>query len=149
MFRSLLLSCLFFGLISMILPYDRRSEWMSLLLIAVLMLSFVGNFSAADWVFPESEEIVSETSEVLPEAAALRSAVSSEIFSLTGEPPVSVESDLEKQGDSYSLTQIRVVIRVGNEKEVQDALQKAFSFQGFTVIREETDRSDGGLNLSP
>lgn len=137
MLQSLLLSCLFFGLISMILPSDRRFEWVYLLLIVVLLLSVLIGVSEGGFVFPEPEVFWEENS-MLPESQALYSTVSSRVEDLTGYPPVSVESDLSKNEDTYTLTWVRVVLRAGNEKEVQDALRDAFSFEGFVVIREET-----------
>ncbi len=141
MLVSLLLSCLFFGLISMILPSGRKTEWIYVLLISVLILSVGSQLGKMDFSFPESEDAILEFSDSSPESAALQSAVSDKVLSLTGQTPLSVESDLQCYEDTYELTWIRVVIRSGNEQEVQRALQEAFSFQGFAVVREDSDGS--------
>lgn len=150
MLVSLLLSCLFFGLISMILPSDHRNEWLFLLLISVLILS-VCNHVTAEGVLPDfSEEsfTASESSSSRsPESAALHSAVSSQVVSLTGNAPLSVESDLQRKGEEYQLSWIRVKIRDGNEKEVQNALQEAFSFEGFFVSKVDDGGSGKDINL--
>lgn len=147
MLVSLLLSCLFFGLISMILPSGRKSEWIYVLLISVLILSVGSHLGMMDFSIPETEDVSSEASDLLPESVALQSAVSNHVFSLTGQMPILVESDLQRRENTYELTWIRVVIRSGNEQEVQDALQKDFSFQGFTVVRENTDGSHQDFHL--
>ena len=150
MLVSLLLSCLFFGLISMILPSHRRNEWISLLLISVLILS-VWNQISAEGVLPElsvESFTVSDSFEShSPESAALHSAVSSQVYSLTGSSPLSVESDLQRMDETYQLSWIRVKIRDGNEKEVQNALQEAFSFEGFFVTKVDDDGPGEDLNL--
>ena len=147
MLVSLLLSCLFFGLISMILPSDRRNEWIHLLLVSLLILSACNHVLTFDFPSEFPEEIVPEITEVFPESAALHSAVSSQVLSLTGSAPLSVESDLRHNGNEYQLTWIRVEIQDGNEKEVQDALQTVFSFEGFTVRKIQGDRSGEDLDL--
>ena len=150
MLVSLLLSCLFFGLISMALPSDRRNEWIYLLLIAVLTVSFLGYFGTRE-ILPEiPEESVSaeDFSGMFPESAALHSAVSTHITSLTGSPPSSVESDLKREGEGYQLSWIYVEIQDGNEKEVQYALQKAFSFEGFTVVKANQTQCGDDLDVS-
>ena len=147
MLVSLLLSCLFFGLISMVLPSGRKTEWIYVLLISVLILSVGSHLGAMDFSLPETEDIFGKAPDLLPESAALQSAVSNHVFSLTGQMPLSVESDLQRREDTYVLTWIRVVIRSGNEQEVQDALQKDFSFPGFTVIREDSAGSRQDFHL--
>ena len=149
MLVSVLLSCLFFGLISMILPFDRRSEWVYFLLIVVLMISVGTRITEIDFTIPDVEEFTSEYDQSLPEAAAVESAVSTHVLSLTGSAPISVDCDLRREGKSYRLTRISVVITKGEEKEVQSALETAFSFRGFTVVREKTDQSDQALGVSP
>ncbi len=149
MLVSLLLSCLFFGLISMILPSDKKTEWIYVLLIAILILSIGSHLSNMDFTLPEPEEFFPENVSAFPESAALESAVSLQVYSLTGQSPLSVESDLQRKGDDYELTRISVVLRSGNEKEVQDALQKSFSFQGFIVTSQEVDGSGEDFHLLP
>lgn len=149
MLVSLLLSCLFFGLISMILPSDKKTEWIYVLLICVLILSVGSHLSNVDFTLPEPGEYFPQDVAVFPEAAALESAVSSKVCSLTGQTPLSVESDLQRQENGYELTRILVVIQSGNEKEVQDALQKSFSFPGFSVVSKEGDGSGENFNVLP
>ena len=149
MLVSLLLSCLFFGLISMILPSGRKSEWIYVLLISVLILSVGSHLGKMDFALPQIEDVSTGTPDLLPESAALQSAVANHVFSLTGQMPLSVESDLKRRDDGYELTWIRVVIRSGKEQEVQDVLQKTFSFKGFTVIRGNFDGSRQDFHLFP
>ncbi len=147
MLVSLLLSCLFFGLISMILPSGRKTEWIYVLLISVLILSVGSHLGKMNFSLPQTEDVSIETPDLFPESVALQTAVSNYVFSLTGQMPLSVESDLKCQENVYELTWIRVVIRSGKEWEVQDALQKYFSFQGFTVVREDFDGSHQDFHL--
>ncbi len=149
MLKALLIACLFFGLITMILMEDRRSEWIYLLLLSVLVFSVGSGLIGTDFALPDREEFLPDQESFLPESEALASAVSDEVLMLTGERPVSVRSDLRRDEDSYSLTRIRVVIRTGDETEVQNALQKSFSFEGFTVVREEADGPGGSFGVLP
>ncbi len=141
MVKSLLIACLFLGLISMILPDDRRGEWVRLLLIVVLMISLTVKVFETDWKsFPfESEQHSLSVSS--PEKTVLHHTVSDKVKSLTGVPPLSVESDFAVEGEEVTLSYIYVVIRSGNGEEVQNALRDAFSFGGITVVEKE-DGSD-------
>ncbi len=149
MLVSLLLSCLFFGLISMILPSDKKTEWIYVLLISVLIFSVGSHLSEIKFSLPEPKEYYPEDVSALPESAALEAAVSLQVYSLTGQHPLSVESDLQRREENYELTRILVVIRSGNEKEVQDALRKTFSFQGITVVSQKDNRSGEVFHLLP
>ena len=118
------------------------------MLIFVLIVSIGSQVGKMDLSLPEIENFQFEINGVFPEASVLETIVSNRVHSLTGQNPVSVESDLERLGDSYKLTWIRVVIPSGNEQEVQNALQKDFSFQGFTVVRESEGEFGDGFHLS-
>lgn len=137
MLKSLLLACLFFGLISMIVPYGAKSEWVYFLLICVLFVSVAANLSGVRFSFPEVSQIpVEET--LAPQTAMLRTTVSEEVIRLTGSPPARVDIDLEADDGTYVLNTVYVVISAGDEREVEYALRQTFSFQGIFVLREET-----------
>ncbi len=135
--QSLLLTCLFFGLISMILPLTGKTEWIYLLLLLVVASSLISTlFREVEFGEIDSRQSV-EYDVSAPSSAALNLAVSSQVRQLTGEVPISVENDLSLVGEEYRLTQITVVLQAGDEKEVQYALEKAFSFPGFTVVTQD------------
>lgn len=148
MLKALLIVCLFFGLISMIAIGGKKQEWIYLLLLFILVLSVGADLLKREVSLPESDVNSAETYQALPETQALHSAVASHVRTLTGEYPVSVESDLSSNGEDYGLTYIRVVIRVGDAKEVERALCQSFSFGGFAV-RRAPEASGEDLGLAP
>ncbi len=135
MLTYLLISSLFFGLIVMLLPTDRKSDWIYVIIIAVLFLSFFLHFSRSDFSISLPEIPIDATSASVEEQA-LSFAVSQEVFRLTGGYPARVECDLTSSGEEYTLSKIHVIISEGDAKEVEYALQKTFAFSGFTVTRE-------------
>ena len=122
----------------MILPATSKTNYIYLLLILVLLLSLCGSVVDLDFDFiiPQEDQTNFETA--LPESAVLHSVISARVKELTGETPVSVESDLSQNEKGYRLTRIFVVIRWGEELEVQNALEETFSFSGFVVSKVET-----------
>ncbi len=140
MFQSILIASLFFGLIIMLLPSDRKSDWIYFMIIAILFLSIGANLIFCDFSLTLPEfSYEEETTD--PEQQALAYAVSREVLVLTGEPPLSVECDLTKSEDGYRLSCITVVLQKGDSKEVKYALQETFSFREITVIGENTEGS--------
>lgn len=148
MLKAVLIVCLFFGLISMVAVGGKKQEWIYLLLLFTLVLSVGADFVRREIFLPESDGDSVETYQALPESQALHSAVASHVRTLTGEYPLSVESDLAVDGEEYRLTYIRVVIRTGDEKEVERALCQTFSFRGFSVIRS-SEGSGKNIGLGP
>ena len=134
--QALLLCVLFFGLISMILPRDRRGSWMRLLLFLVIFLSFAASVKHEAWDFPELLPEDIEISSQDPQKIALHNAVSSRVILCTGTPPRLVESDLVYDENGYSLTFIHVILQDGDCEEVLHDLSVAFSFEGFVVTKE-------------
>ncbi|MBO5221884.1 MAG: hypothetical protein J6C26_06200 [Clostridia bacterium] len=149
MLRSLVLFVLFFGLISMILPEDRKGEWIRLLLVVILFLSVLFNMRF-DFSL-DSIELPSEPSVTVgnAEREVLHSAVAAAVCSVTGERPISVESDLSIKGEDVSLTEIRVVIRSGDREGVLNELRRRFSFEGFLVFCEEINGSGEAFSVFP
>lgn len=147
--KSLLFACLFFGVISMILPDERRMEWLRLLLIVVLMLSAGSNFANADWDFSFQRDSMEQKTDLVPEKEAFHFAVSQTVCSVTGRLPVSVESDFRKTEDGYDVTALSVVIDWGEEKEVLNALKNTFPLGQIFVRQEESFGSDPAVGSSP
>lgn len=147
--QSLLIACLFFGLISIIIPFSVKGEWIYFLLLLVVSVSVFANWGRSDFPleFPQSEVFECETG--LPESTALNTVVSTRVIELTGVAPYSVENDLISEDDGYRLTQINVVLQSGNAKEVQDALEEYFSFQGFRVTGGENVGSGKVVDFLP
>ncbi|MBQ1965148.1 MAG: hypothetical protein II348_00530 [Clostridia bacterium] len=149
MLQSLLLTCLFFGLISMIIPNTSKKEWIYLLLLFVVIssLGFTLLRSEVSMEFSSAEGV--EYTSSLPESAALNSVVYTRVSEITGSPPRLVENDLTLSENGYRLTRISVVLQSGNAKEVQNALEESFSFQGFQVSGGEDVQPGGAVNLLP
>lgn len=147
--KSLLFACLFFGLISMILPDERRMEWLRLLLIVVLMLSVGANFTNAERDFSFQQQTIEEEVSHIPEKEAFHFAVSQTVCSITGKPPVSVRSDFRKTEGGYDVTALSVVIDCGEEKEVLNVLKNTFSLGQIVVRQEESVGSDATVGSSP
>ena len=147
--QSLLLVCLFFGLISMIVPLSPKREWIYLLLFFVVALSLGKTLLSSDFSVTFSSDQVPEYTASLPESAALNSVVCARVTELTGSPPRSVENDLSLTENGYRLTRISVVLQSGNAKEVQNALEESFSFQGFRVSGGESLQFSESVDLLP
>ena len=138
--RSLLILSLFFGVISMVIPKDRRGNLVKWILLIVLLLSVGRAVGSGTWSVPEIRPETIPYSQESPEKIAFHNAISSRVTVITGSSPVSVESDLVYENDSCRLTFVRVVIREGNSEEVHYDLSKTFDFSGFTVLREEVGK---------
>jgi len=137
MLTGLLLFCLFFGLISAVAPKGRGREWVGFLLIIVLFLSlglsFMDGFSSLPSV------TAPETGAEMPDAGqtALHTVISAEVYRITGQYPAGIESDLVWEEGDMRLSYVRVILSEGQPEEVKNALEKTFSFRGFTVIGPE------------
>ena len=149
MLQSLLLTCLFFGLISMIIPNTSKTEWIYFLLLFVVISSLGSTLLRSDVSMEFSSAEGVEYTSSLPESAALNSVVYARVSEITGSPPRLVENDLTLSENGYRLTRISVVLQSGNAKEVQNALEESFSFQGFQVSGGEDVQSGGAVNLHP
>ena len=134
--RSLLILSLFFGVISMVIPKDRRGNLVKWILLIVLLLSVGRAVGSGTWSVPEIRQETIAYSQESPEKIAFHNAVCSRVAAITGSVPVSVDSDLVCENDSCRLTFVRVVIREGSCEEVYYDLSKAFGFSGFTVLGE-------------
>lgn len=141
MLRSLLLLSLFVGLISMLVPDDRKGQTVRFLMIVIMLLSFVGGMLNFSVKIPWMEVVEEDVPADVPLRAALHNAVKSRVHSFTGSYPISVESDFSIEGEGCVLSVIRVVIVTGNVEEVADDLKKAFSFDGFDVRKEAVSGS--------
>ncbi len=148
MIFSFILAFLFFGLIVMILPADRKSDWLYVILLCVLFLSFGMQVSFHDFSLSIPEFSLEEQS-LSAEKQALSFAVSREVYTLIGEYPKTVECDITAEEGEYSLNKIHVTMSRGNPKEVEYALQEAFSFAGFTVSGAMVQESGNHRLVSP
>lgn len=131
--ESVLTVCLAFSLLRLLLPDDRNAGWLDLLIIIVLFLFVASLFSRAEWEPQSFEPSPSVTQTAFPEKEALHAAVRERVRAVTGEYPYTVESDFEREGDSYSLSELSLILRSGNAQEVCNDLQKTFGFQNVTV----------------
>lgn len=140
--RSLLLIGLFTGLIYMILPARKGSEWIGLVLAAVLILSLIGTVrSGADALSAMTFAVSDQT---VPEADGYREAFAWQTANLlqaeTGYRPLCVESDLtyDRKNGTFFLTEITVTCDEAVDGEVMErALQKLFAGGAveFRVVR--------------
>ena len=137
MIKSVLLICLFVGFLSMLAVDGKNAEWIGFLLIIVLFLFMFNELKNIRISFQDEDVFCSEFMSVSPEKETLQRVVSDRVAEITGQKPLDVESDLEVTENGYSLNSIYVIIAQGSAKEVQDELQRTFSFEGFTVVERE------------
>lgn len=137
MLSSILLLCLFFGLISTLIPENRCKEWISVLFVVIMCLSVVSGMRDFKRDFPELQEAEVENNSVFPEKEALHYSIGLSVFDLCGHYPISVESDLSWKEDWYLLSQVFVVITEGDPEEVKHELEGTYPGVEINVRKEE------------
>lgn len=133
MLNSLLVTLILFGLISMILPYDRKGEWISFLLLATVFASMIVGVSRSEIDLPQPD-LPTVNEEICPERTVLHWQISSRVTEITGTAPLRVDTDFQRDGDSLIFTRIYVELSVGAQEEVANDLRSVFGIESVTVI---------------
>ena len=147
MLQSLLIICILFGLISMILPRDRKGEWVGFLLLVTVLASVFTEISLRDWTLPEPN--VPSVQEVSPAKEVLHWQIASQVCELTGQEPRSVSTDFHMEGDSFVFTRISVELSAGVREEVEHALRSSFGVGAVIVIGPQSDGASQDRRILP
>lgn len=147
MLQSLLITCILFGLISMILPRDRKGEWVGFLLLVTILVSVSAEISLRDWTLPEPD--IPAVQEESPVREVLHWQISSQVSELTGQAPRSVSTDFRMEGDSFVFTCISVELSAGSREEVEHALRSTFGVGSVIVIGPQSDGASQDRRILP
>ena len=147
MLQSLLITCILFGLISMVLPRDRKGEWVGFLLLVTILVSVSAEISLRDWTLPEPD--IPAVQEESPVREVLHWQISSQVSELTGQAPRSVSTDFRMEGDSFVFTCISVELSAGSREEVEHALRSTFGVGSVIVIGPQSDGASQDRRILP
>ena len=147
MLQSLLITCILFGLISMVLPRDRKGEWVGFLLLVTILVSVSAEISLRDWTLPEPD--IPAVQEESPVREVLHWQISSQVSELTGQAPRSVSTDFRMEGDSFVFTCISVELSTGSREEVEHALRSTFGVGSVIVIGPQSDGASQDRRILP
>ena len=142
MIRSILLLIFFYSLISLILPLGKSKNVILMLVISIIVCSILSMISKAEFKIPDFEASPIPSAEFSPERIALENYLSTEIERITGSPPVTIETDMEKTEQGLTLTELWIRIGSGNPEEVERELRQVFPGKQITVCRAEGSGHD-------